>query len=926
LVIELPSVQSPDDKAREISRDINILTVNQRLKMGNYNPIGEEGDVPETIFIQRMQNQLQLEMQQKQAEIQQQMQPQQPQPPEGQVADDGSQEQEADVQQQQMEGQPEETAEQPSQFQSNVIGEVLRSLGVDPDSIPKTSKGFLLPTCDAACAMIDLTNESRMLIRDLGLKINADDLAENGLETDPHVTVLHGIYDSQHYPGAWRKTTRSVVSKVPEFELTTGQLKAFRAEQTGKDYDVLYLEVFSPNLNRLHSQLKNEVPVYETHPNYTPHATIAYLKPGTADKYIHSLGQQKPIRVRCHEVLFCDCNRNKTRLPLSKRVGKSLLKKSIHGDKLDRFLKAEKPRKISAPSPSTKKIAATSEPPSNPQASSDTPKVVTPAPVSVNKTIAASPEPHNDQNVVRTDNVAEQQDTSQTPNSINPNPAGFGEKPKDPKPADIPESTPVPEMPKVEEKKTDPETPESRTTEKQANQSPATSAMGDSAQKPSATEPAKVESLSPADQRKKNRTEEHAKYSSGSVESYFSEEEPATESPAKTQADDVVSSGEQAATASTNAPREKIDRARSGHWAYIDPSTGKTSYLPKDKVGTRDEVEKVLFAAGIKDRALKSAMSSLTDVDELAAAGSQATPSGGESGAAQPASGKPLSYREFLSKHKDKGPDEIGRLWGQYQDSVNNPKPPAFSDFATKYLDENPDAGHEEAAQAYRQAYPSKPQGPQESEEQPDIRNVGADQSNKDNTVELSLHDMELPYVPLEDEKAIPVARSAKRKLGDRAVVDRVLGTASASDISQLKDWKDWGKFISAAVVMGVARKHALGMFSAKSLILHVLSGFAFHLFNQATKNAGDDNQSAGDDAEPIREAKIIPTAKPIDTPVTGSTATIRNKQEDANRRARENYTRNVMQRKQAGQDISDTEGPKKATQKPLLAKPAVKP
>ena len=49
--------------------------------------------------------------------------------------------------------------------------------------------------------MIDLTNESRMLIRDLGLKINADDLAGKGLETDPHVTVLYGIYDSQHYPG-----------------------------------------------------------------------------------------------------------------------------------------------------------------------------------------------------------------------------------------------------------------------------------------------------------------------------------------------------------------------------------------------------------------------------------------------------------------------------------------------------------------------------------------------------------------------------------------------------------------------------------------------------------------------------------------------------------------------------------------------------
>ena len=35
-----------------------------------------------------------------------------------------------------------------------------------------------------------------------------------------------------------------------------------------------------------------------------------------------------------------------------------------------------------------------------------------PAPLSAEKTIAASPEPHNDANVVRTDNVAEIQDTA----------------------------------------------------------------------------------------------------------------------------------------------------------------------------------------------------------------------------------------------------------------------------------------------------------------------------------------------------------------------------------------------------------------------------------------------------------------------------------------------------------------------------------
>jgi 2'-5' RNA ligase len=349
LVIELPSVQSPDDKAREISRDVNILTVNQRLKMGNYSPIGEEGDVPETIFIQRMQNQLALEMEQKKAEMQQQMQqPQQGQEQQPQEQGQG-QDQQAQMQQdqqgqeqqpqdQQQEGQIEQGG-QPSEFQSNVLAEVLKSLGVDPNEIPKSSKGFFVSCFDSACAMVDLPSESRKLIRDLGLKIDADDLTHHGLETDPHVTLLHGIYDSEMFPGAWRKATRSVVSKTPEFELTTGQIKAFKSEHTGKDYDVLYLDIYSPNLNRLHYELKNKVPVFETYNSYVPHATIAYLKPGTAGKYIQELGQQKEIKVRCHEVVFSDCTKNKTRIPLKKSVHK-MLKKSLHGDKLERFLKA----------------------------------------------------------------------------------------------------------------------------------------------------------------------------------------------------------------------------------------------------------------------------------------------------------------------------------------------------------------------------------------------------------------------------------------------------------------------------------------------------------------------------------------------------------------------------------------------------------
>ena len=123
---------------------------------------------------------------------------------------------------------------------------------------------------------------------------------------------------------------------------------------------------------------------------------------------------------------------------------------------------------------------------------------------------------------------------------------------------------------------------------------------------------------------------------------------------------------------------------------------------------------------------------------------------------------------------------------------------------------------------------------------------------------------------------------------------------------------------------MGVARKHALGMFSAKSLILHVLSGFAFHLFNQATQASSGEQGPVAPNEVPSA-AKIVPTAKPIDKKIDGSTAAIRNKQAEDNRRARANYNENVMARMRAGQDITDTEGPRLArpVQVPKPAKPA---
>ena len=63
--------------------------------------------------------------------------------------------------------------------------------------------------------------------------------------------------------------------------MTIGRLSLFQQPE----YDVLKLDVESQGLERLNAEL-GKLPNTQTHDNYEPHLTIAYLKPGTGWKYL----------------------------------------------------------------------------------------------------------------------------------------------------------------------------------------------------------------------------------------------------------------------------------------------------------------------------------------------------------------------------------------------------------------------------------------------------------------------------------------------------------------------------------------------------------------------------------------------------------------------------------------------------------------
>ena len=125
---------------------------------------------------------------------------------------------------------------------------------------------------------INLPKDVQKLLLEFGKQIDPEDLftkeAENGLETEPHVTVKYGLLtnDVKDIKGCLKdeKGGKCNIAKSSFFETD--------------EYDVVKATVNSEDLLRVHNRL-NELPHEDKYPDYNAHATIAYVKKGQGKKY-----------------------------------------------------------------------------------------------------------------------------------------------------------------------------------------------------------------------------------------------------------------------------------------------------------------------------------------------------------------------------------------------------------------------------------------------------------------------------------------------------------------------------------------------------------------------------------------------------------------------------------------------------------------
>ena len=138
-------------------------------------------------------------------------------------------------------------------------------------------------------------------------KIDKDDIfTENGgygLEKDPHVTILYGIYDSVDV-----NDIKPIVSGVDLSKYVTFNNISIFSNPLAK-CDVVKFETDSELLHNLNADCRYHLPYMETHPVYNPHMTIAYVKYGRGVKYMEML--KDPLVLKPSKIVYSVPNLSK---------------------------------------------------------------------------------------------------------------------------------------------------------------------------------------------------------------------------------------------------------------------------------------------------------------------------------------------------------------------------------------------------------------------------------------------------------------------------------------------------------------------------------------------------------------------------------------------------------------------------------------
>lgn len=142
-------------------------------------------------------------------------------------------------------------------------------------------------------------------------------LSEKGMEDKPHITVKYGLHETKP-----SKELIEAIAQYQPFHITLGPISMFKMrpenESASDNYDVVKVGIESPELVKLNEHICKLCPHVDTFAKYSPHMTLAYVKPGSHDK-LEGCGDMKGWSFPVNEILFSNLDRTKISMPLKEK-------------------------------------------------------------------------------------------------------------------------------------------------------------------------------------------------------------------------------------------------------------------------------------------------------------------------------------------------------------------------------------------------------------------------------------------------------------------------------------------------------------------------------------------------------------------------------------------------------------------------------